>query len=553
VLRRDGSPVAVMPKVFDLLVTLVRGRGLLLTKEELMRQVWPATYVDEGSLARTVSRLRSLLGETGRGGPLETVSKSGYRFVADVHVIETADTGDRSLAILPFSVVGPKSDESGDLGLGIADALITRLTLVRSLRVRPTSAVLALGGLDAIAAGRTLRVDAVLQGRLQLHGDVARTTVQLVSVAEERPVWAESFDESIDDIYRLQDSIASRIVAALSVPISGQEAAFLKRPATTSAEAGRIYQQARALTYRFVPGAWHRAIALYEVATELDPSFAAAHAGLASAYSIGAGTFAPTAEASAKAHAAIERALRLDDSLPEAWVTLGSVRFWLERDVEGGEAALRRGLAVSPNDVLAHHFLSWQLAARGRFAEASLEIDRAAELDPTSTAIAADRGLPAYFDHRPDEALGHFRKGVDLDPAFWYARYREGFALLATGAFGPARAAFDDAFRLSAGSIQEARVGAGVAAAALGETATAEAVLHELLAGSPRVSPYELATLALALGRHAGALDLLERALELHDKWVMWIAVDPRLDSLREHPRFEAIREAIGIHVGTYR
>ena len=170
----------------------------------------------------------------------------------------------------------------------------------------------------------------------------------------------------------------------------------------------------------------------------------------------------------------------------------------------------------------------------------------ATEPDPTSAAIAADRGLPAYLDRRPAEALGHFRKGVNLNPAFLYARHREGLALLETGAFGPARAAFDDAFRLSAGSIQEARVGAGVAAAALGETATAEAVLHELLAGSLRVSPYELATLALAFGRHEGALELLERALGLRDQWVMWIAVDPRLDALRAHTRFEAIREAIG-------
>lgn len=330
--------------------------------------------------------------------------------------------------------------------------------------------------------------------------------------------------------------------------LSREEEVALRRPPTSSPVAYQLYLKARVATYRYEPASWRRAVDLFELALEADPSFASAHAGLAATYGIGSGTFLPAVEATGKAREAVAEALRLDDSLPEAHVTLGMLRFWADWDLAGAEESMRRGLALAPNDAVAHHLFSWQLAARGRFPEAEAELERAADLDPTSAAIAVDRGLPANFDRRPEEALRHFRRGAVLEPASWYGRYREGLALLAAGRALDARRALLAAERLCGGAIPEARVAVGIARAPCGETDAAEAVLREAgAAPGAGGSPNELATLALALGRRSEALDLLERALAVRDKWLMWCAVDPRFDPLRGDGRFERIRAATGL------
>lgn len=549
-LLRDGTSLAVMPKVFDLLVLLVRSPGRLLTKEEILERVWPDACVDEGSLARTVSRLRSLLGEGGRtGGFVETLSKQGYRFVADVRSFAPSVARDRTLAVLPFRNLGPADPESEALGLGIADALITRLSRLRTLRVRPTSSVLRFGAeSDALETGRQLRVEAVLEGRLQVHAGRARVTVQLLRVSEEQPIWGEAFEEEAGDLYRLQEAVAGRVAAVLAVEMSREEEAALGRPGTTSPVAYPLYLKARSFTYRYDPDALRKAIDLYELAIEADPSFAAAHAGLAAAYTIGAGTFLPAEEANRQAHRAVEEALRRDDSLAEAHVTLGMLRFWSDRDPAGAEAAMRRALHLAPNDSLAHHSFAWQLAARGRFAEASSEIERAAELDPTSVAIAVDLGLPLYLGRQPERALEQFRRGVAMDPGFWYAHHYEGLALLSLGRFEEAHAAFSHARDVSHGAILESRVAIGVALARAGDIAAAEAVRDEVATlPAGRLSPFEQATLSAALGDLDDAFHLLGRAVAERDKWLMWVEVDPRLDPLRGDPRFDSIRAAAGL------
>ncbi|HKQ75727.1 MAG TPA: winged helix-turn-helix domain-containing protein [Blastocatellia bacterium] len=232
-LLRDGEIVPLSPKPFELLLLLVRNHGHLLEKEEMMRAVWPDTIVEEGNLTRYISTLRQALGEKGNGQRyILTAPKRGYRFAAGAREVwdECADQvkpaqriqGVRSIAALPFKpLVVDARDESFELGL--ADTLITKLCGIGQVIMKPTSAVRKYTELDqdAVAAGRELMVDAVLDGSIQRSGEIIRVTVRLVSVKDGAPLWAGQFDEKFTDIFRVQDSISERVAEILTVELIG--------------------------------------------------------------------------------------------------------------------------------------------------------------------------------------------------------------------------------------------------------------------------------------------------------------------------------------------
>ncbi len=210
VLLRNGQSVALTPKAFDLLLALIENRGHLLSKEALMMQLWPQTYIEDNNLAVHISILRKILSENGNGTEyIKTIPKRGYSFVASVREAVPPDiavSNLRSIAVLPFNVMS--ADYSDDfLGVGMSDAIITRLTQLTQIAVRATSAVLkyAAGEVDPVAAGNALGVDAVLSGRVTRSGDQIRVTVQLVAVTGNSLLWADKLDHSFTDVFTYED------------------------------------------------------------------------------------------------------------------------------------------------------------------------------------------------------------------------------------------------------------------------------------------------------------------------------------------------------------
>src|SRR5262249_25555733 len=222
----------------------------LVEKDELMGTLWPDTFVEEATLARCISDLRKVLGEGSRENKyIETVPKRGYRFIAEVResagttliihgrrisrvvVEEEIDVVEaRSIAVLPFRSLGADSPDEY-LGLGMADALITRLSNIRQIAVRPTSAVFRYAGLrvDPEAAGRELNVGAVLEGSIQRSDSRIRITVQLVSISDGSAIWAGRFDENLTDIFSVEDSISEQVARALMLTLSLEEKRLLRR------------------------------------------------------------------------------------------------------------------------------------------------------------------------------------------------------------------------------------------------------------------------------------------------------------------------------------
>src|SRR5262249_6125458 len=228
----NGAQVSLTHKAFDTLVILVEHSGQVLEKKEMMEKIWPDTFVEEATLAQNIFTLRKVLGENTTGVQyIETIPKRGYRFVAEVKksYVERPKTQTlappnlSSIAILPFdSLLTEENNEY--LRLGIADALITKLSNIKQMIIRPTRAVRKYATIDAdpTAAGKELAVDLVLTGTIQRLGDKIRISVQLICVNNSTVLWSEKFDETFGDIFTVQDSISEQIIKTLSLKITVQ-------------------------------------------------------------------------------------------------------------------------------------------------------------------------------------------------------------------------------------------------------------------------------------------------------------------------------------------
>jgi DNA-binding winged helix-turn-helix (wHTH) protein len=216
VLLRDSEIIPLTPKALDTLLILVERCGELIGRKELLAAVWPDVCVEENNLNSNIFMLRRALGKESY---IATIPRRGYRFMAEVR--ELIEEEDISLAILPFKTLSPDAG-AGSLELGLADALITRLSNQQGVVVRPTSIAAKYRGFDQepILAGREMNVELVLEGSIQRSGDRIRVTARLVSVAEGVSFWAEKFDDRFTDVFEVEDAISSRIVDALIARLS---------------------------------------------------------------------------------------------------------------------------------------------------------------------------------------------------------------------------------------------------------------------------------------------------------------------------------------------
>ncbi|HEX7317075.1 MAG TPA: tetratricopeptide repeat protein [Pyrinomonadaceae bacterium] len=313
----------------------------------------------------------------------------------------------RTVAVLPFKpLVVENRDEV--LELGMADALITKLSNTRGVIVRPLASARRYGGIeqDPLAAGRELQVDSVVDGSIQRWGDRIRVTARLVGVGGEQ-LWAGQFDEKFTDIFAVQDAISGRVAGALALHLSSEEERRLTKRYTENAAAYELYLRGRYHLYKLTPPEIRKGIAFFREAVTVDPAYALAYAGIADAYSTLPITSDVTPrDAFPKAQEAVTKALELDGSLAEAHAILGRIKFWFDWDWAGSESEFRRAIELSPNNADAHRLYAHLLSNTGRYEEALRELKRARELDPLSLITNTLQGQFLHFAGRDDEAAG---------------------------------------------------------------------------------------------------------------------------------------------------
>ena len=528
----------VPPKAAELLAVLASEAGEVVPKEELLRRVWPDTFVEEANLSVNVSILRKALGDQADGRPwIQTVPRRGYRFLG---AVSRPATTPRSLAVLPFrSLGGDEADEA--LGLGMADALITRLAGTGRVAVRPTGTIRRFAGpdVDPSEAGRQLGVDAVLDGRLQRAGPRLRLTVQLVPAAGGAPLWAERFDEEMTHLFTVEDKVAERVAAALVAELSAEERQRLGRRPTESLEAYQAYCRGRYFWGRFSRPWVEKAMLSFHEATAHDPRYALPHAGLADAFLVaGFAGALPPREAWALAGESSRKALLLDDRLAEPHVSAAFLRLLQDWDWDGAERELRRAIELAPDSAGAHQWLGLVLDLRGRHDEAARALRRAEELDPLSLVVSALVGLHHAFAGEHEAELVQSRRTLELDPPQFLGHWAVGSALQNLGRHDEAAGEHRRALDLAEGTAFLKPVLARSLALA-GQVDEARALLGP--EGQAGTSPYQAATVHLALGETSRALELLASAADERDPWIVILGVDPLLRPLRGNRDYEAL------------
>jgi DNA-binding winged helix-turn-helix (wHTH) protein/Flp pilus assembly protein TadD len=543
VLWRGQELVPAAPKAIELLAALARRPGEVVTKAELLREVWPDTFVEEANLSVLVAQLRRLLGG-GREQTIETVHRRGYRFVAALsEEPAAAATPPRTLAVLPFKPVRPSHDDAA-LGLALADALITRLA-GGSLSVRPTRAVLTYARADVPIPriARDLAVEAVIDGRVHRAGERVRVTVQLVSGALGVTSWAETLEGQRRDPLGLQDLVCRRVSQALTGGAPPAKA-LASQPARDP-EAYRAAMRGRLFWSRLTPEWLKKARDCFELAARRDKGLALAHSGLADTLVLLAlyGSV-PGSEAWPEARRAAERAVALAPGVASTHVSLGYVRLFQEWDWAGAGAALDRAAGLAPDSVEVLQWHALYFAMLGSFGEALARVARAQELDPLSLSVNTGMGFQLYLTQQHTPEIEPFQRTLELDPGFALAHWALGLAYERRGEHELAVRANRRAVELAEGStLLETNLARSLALA--GRRPAARKSLGRLRAAG--VSPYRLATIELALGDTAAALGELERGIATHDHWMVWLKVDPMLDPLRSEPRFAALLRAVGL------
>ena len=561
-LARDGEAVPLTPKTFDLLLTLVQNRGQTLSKEELLRRIWPRTAVEESNLTQNIFVLRKALGETpGDHFFIVTVPGRGYRFVAPVRELEEGENsraewagdgngpnrGAVTMAVLPFKSIDRQAGEEY-WGPGLAGSLINRLNRLRAIVARPITSVLryADAGQSPQDAGRELGVSAVLDGTVQRAGESIRVNVELIRVNDGVTLWAGQFDDRLTDIFGTQDAISEQVVRALSVELTGEERGRLTSRDTDDGEAYRLYIKGRFFWDQRTRRGLLKGAEYAERALALDPNYVRAYVGVADSYLLlGEYLHLPPAEAFPRAKGAALRALELDDSPAEAHASLAEVLFFYEWDWARAEEEYRRACALNPRYASAHHWYAWFLMAQTRFDEALAEVSLAQKLDPGSLTLATTTGLPYYFRREYERAAERYREALEMEPGFTLAHYYLGAALLQLGSYGEAVSSLRKVKAVDYQQQVTAQLGCAYARA--GRRAEALGALRELRAMRRRgyVSPYMEALVYAALGEKEEALGWLERAHGERAPWMVFLRVEPCFDALRSEPRFRRLVEQL--------
>lgn len=614
-LLREGKPVNIKSKTFDLLLVLVENNGRVVGKDELMSTIWQGQFVEEGNLTVQMSALRKALGDTKTENRfLVTVPGKGYRFVADVseqdedeteiiianrttsHVVvdeeievegrqreiysplrialailalillavcgailyrylskptlDVTSTKIDSIAVLPFKpLVSNERDEA--LEMGITETLITRLSNLKQLSVRPMNAVKKYNKQeqDSAIIGRELKVEAILDGSIQKTNDRIRVTVRLLRVSDNQTFWTEQFDEKFTDIFTVQDRVSSRVAESLRVVLTNSEQKLLVKRYTENSESYRAYLRGRYHWNKRTPEGLKKSIEDFREAIDLDPLFALAYVGLADSYILQSLYGAkPAQDVMPKARAAANKALEIDSQLAEAHASLALVKFLFEYDWAGAEDGFKQALELKPNYATAQQWYGNYLTMAGRHEEAMAALQRASELDPLSLSINTDVALVFYFARKHDEAIKQLNKTLELDKSYFMAHFHLGLNYAQQKKFENAIAEFEIVKNETANEQGIAEL--AWVYALYGQRDKARQILKEIEtnAQSKQISLATIAGVYAVLGEKEKAFDLLNKAYDTRDGFLVSIKVDPIFDSLHDDSRYQKLLRQMNLN-----
>lgn len=493
-LTRDGEPLTLNSKAFELLKVLVEGNGEIVTKDELLERVWPDQFVEENNLTVQISALRKLFGERkGEHNFIATIPGKGYKFVAELIPNEEIDVTERlterkvaeptakqrrnwpvlaffgicvvfaigigvwmfvrtaatsnqieSIAVMPFI------NESGDadteyLSDGMTESLINSLSQVPKLTVKARSSVFSYKGKEVKPdkIGVELSVQAVMLGRIVERGEQIVVSLELVDAKTNNQIWGRSYQRKMTDLTLLQGEISRDVADQIKQKISSTDTAPT-RP-TENAEAYQLYLKGRFLWNKRRASELKKAAELFEEAIVLDPKFALAYAALGDVYTVDSSPFPPEVK-NEKGRLMAQNALSIAPNLAEAHTVLAKVA-WNELDREEAKRRFAKAIELNPNYASARQWHAEILMQTGSAEAALAEIRKALEIDPLSLVINCDYIYLLTHARDYDAAIAQANRTIELDGE-WLAAHR--FLLTALEYKGDFPALFTAAERFAA-------------------------------------------------------------------------------------------------------
>jgi eukaryotic-like serine/threonine-protein kinase len=435
-----------------------------------------------------------------------------------------------SIAVLPFADLSPAKDQEY-FSDGLAEELLNSLVKMQGLRVAARTSSFQFKGRneDLRVIGQKLNVATVLEGSVRKQGQRVRISAQLIQVSDGFHLWSDAYERDLTDIFAVQEEIARSVAGSLRVTLLGEKA---PSPRATSVEAYNAYLQGKYFHARPTKENLEKAIAYYEQAISLDPSYAPAWAALSRAHSVEAGAYGPVQEYS-RAREAAERALALDPNLADSHAAVGEIKLDYDWDWAGADAAYQRALALEAGNAEVVERAASLAATLNRFEEALPLSRRAVELDPLRASALQALAFNAWWAGRLDEAEAAVRKGLELDPQFpwlhtllsrvYLARSRPQEAL--------AEAERDTApvFRLQ---------GLALACHALARKRESDRALAKLISKYQATAAFQIAEVYAFRGETNTAFTWLERAYDQRDGGLTFTKGDPLLMSLERDPRY---------------
>lgn len=627
-LLKDGNRIAITRKSFEILSYLIRNRGRMLKKQELLKVVWEESFVEEATLAQHIYMVRKALRDNGSTVVyIETIPKFGYRFKGDVNEVlvdlpqplnrsadrlapdetglvpsakqeqlwgpasgaakeyrgssfirvfrtipvyatatllsvvlfalaaiaglslfggQTGKTGPtkiRSISILPFEQIG--GDGSEQLGLGLADAIISRLGNQDKISISPTTLIARFDRNvdDPVAIGKSLAVDAVLTGTIQRDNGIARVNAQLIDVRSGVPIWAGKFDAEFAGVFSFQDEVSDQLLRALAKKLGDLPNIAFSNRYTRNIEAYQSYVKGVALWNKRSPADLPKAIEELEKAIKLDPGFSSAYALAADAYSLVAYNridFVPPAKAIEKSREMASRALELEPKSSEALTALAIVALY-EKKPDEAVRLYKKAIRINPNNATAHQRLAWMLATKEDLSSAIREMRLAQKADPESRLININLARLLRLNRQTDEALAYCRKAIALDRSKTWTRLILAEIYEQQGLLDKSIAEL----RSVPSNVPEEKTAKLLLSrvyAKKGDKAEARKLLDDIVArGDPEKPSYELATIYAVLGDKDEAVKELQAASEDTLIHYLHVKYDYNLDSLRATPEYPGI------------
>jgi TolB-like protein/DNA-binding winged helix-turn-helix (wHTH) protein/Flp pilus assembly protein TadD len=595
-LRRNGRAVRLERHPMDLLLLLVERRNDLVSRADIVERLWGKdVFVDvETGVHTAMRKVRQALRDSPEAPKcVETVPGRGYRFIATVEVVRkppvivTAaapaarsgiDARRRSallvallavialggafvlwnrngagasrpritLAVLPFDNIG-NDPERQYLADGLTEETSASLAQIdpehlivkgRTLRYKGTTKT-------ATEIGQELGVDYLLEGSIQAEGGQLRVAAKLVRVRDQEYVWTRSYEHGPSSFLGLQREMSAAIAEQIRLRLSPERLEAVTRRQTRSPDAYDLYLRGLNFSNQRTPATTRQAIDYYVRATRIDPNYALAWSGLAAAYAASPiNGDAPPLEAVRRTRDAAEQSVRSDPRLAEAQFSLALVNWQLDWNWPAAEAGFRTAIALAPGYAQAHLQLGHLLSQSGRHSEALRETLRARQLEPLNPMPHALSSQVAFQAGDYPAALDHARQAINLDPEFWIGHIMKGQALLQLGQTDPAMEALTMAARFS-NSNSKAISMRGYLLATTGRASEARDVLGALESASRTkyVPPFAMALISAGLGDRDAAFKWLDQAYEARDVHLIFLTVDPKWNSLRSDPRFQAVLE----------